>query len=138
MTFIFIYAYINDPYTCKSWNVAEDLAIRSLLWWTIINVCGMSSHSINIKQSWRDKYAISVKVSSECWISSIISNTEKFVRKTTACFDVNRMTLISCPLQLLPMGNLLTLKYYKTFAFFNLYLIKIPKLSSFLFELHTV
>ena len=86
----------------------------------------MSTHSsryaaiINMKQSSRDKCAISVKVSSEFWTSSIVSNTGKFVRKSTACFDVNRMTLISCPLQLLPTGNILTLQYYKTFGGFFL------------------
>ena len=61
-----------------------------------------------MKQFSCDKCSIPVKDSFEFWTSSIVSNTGKFVRKLTACkFDVNWMTLISCLLQLLTMGNLL-------------------------------
>lgn len=54
----------------------------------------MSTHSsryaaiISIQQFSGDECAISVKVFSEFWTSSIVSNTENVVHKSTACFDV--------------------------------------------------
>lgn len=62
-----------------------------------------------MKQFSDDKCAVSIKVSSEFWtscITCILSNTGKVVRNSIACIDVNQMTLISFPLQLLTMGNL--------------------------------
>lgn len=89
---------------------------------------------IHMKQFSCDKCAISVKISSELFNSSILNNTRKFFQNSTACFGVNRMT---CLLQLLTMHNLLALHYCKTFVF-TFIRFNSSETSDCWFELHTV